>query len=161
MPNANLPNPAGSSGYEELAAITSDPGMRRLAWWLGGDLADNLLRETWYAVARAAAGSPSRTCALLLANQVNIYRYTRRDLTRLGSLADDPVRSGPGSTTSHQSDRCGDRSCVSPPTACAVTSRQRPYPPTRPSLGPGRSRSLAGWPTRPAATRGTTTPAPA
>ena len=73
----------------------------------------------------------------------------------------DPVRSAPGSTTSHQPDRCGDRSCVSPPTACAVTSRQRRYRPTWPSSGPGWSRSSAGWPNRPTATRGTTTPAPA
>ena len=34
MSSANLPNPAGSGGHEELAAIACDPAMRRAAAWL-------------------------------------------------------------------------------------------------------------------------------
>lgn len=107
MSSANLPNPAGSGGYEELAAIACDPGMRRLAWRLAGDMADDLLQETWYAMARTAAresiGNPR---GYFYKTMVNTWRHLRQDLARHGIPADDldalQARSGachPPSTT--------------------------------------------------------------
>ncbi len=90
MSSANLPNPAGSGGYEELAAITGDPGMRLFAWRLAGELADDLLQETWYAVAKACGQeSIENLRGYFYRTMVNTYRHMRQDLTRLGSLADD------------------------------------------------------------------------
>ena len=55
MSSENLLHRSGSDGDDdELTAIVADPRMR---WWarrLAGDLAEDLLQETWYAVARAS-----------------------------------------------------------------------------------------------------------
>ena len=90
MSSANLPNPAGTGGYEELAAIACDPGMRRAAWRLAGDMADDLLQETWYAMARRAAGDPiENPRGYFYKTMVNTWRHLRQDLTRHGIPADD------------------------------------------------------------------------
>jgi hypothetical protein len=88
--SANLPNPAGSGGYEELAAIACDPGMRRAAWRLGGDMADDLLQETWYAMARTPAReSIENLRGYFYKTMVNTWRHLRQDLARHGIPADD------------------------------------------------------------------------
>ena len=88
--SANLPNPAGSGGYEELAAIAGDPGMRRLAWRLAGDMADDLLQETWYAMARTAAlESIENPRGYFYRTMVNTWRHLGQDLARHGIPADD------------------------------------------------------------------------
>lgn len=90
MPSANLPNPAGSGGYEELAAIACDPGMRRAAWRLAGDMADDLLQETWYAMARTAGReSIANPRGYFYKTMVNTWRHLRQDLARHGIPADD------------------------------------------------------------------------
>lgn len=90
MSSANLPNPAGTGDYEELAAIACDPGMRRAAWRLAGDMADDLLQETWYAMARRAAGDPiENPRGYFYKTMVNTWRHLRQDLTRHGIPADD------------------------------------------------------------------------
>jgi DNA-directed RNA polymerase specialized sigma24 family protein len=88
--SANLPNPAGSGGYEELAAIACDPGMRRAAWRLAGDMADDLLQETWYAMVRTAAReSIESPRGYFYKTMVNTWRHLRQDLARHGIPADD------------------------------------------------------------------------
>jgi Sigma-70 region 2 len=88
--SANLPNPAGSGGYEELAAIACDPGMRRAAWRLAGDMADDLLQEAWYAMARTAAReSIENPRGYFYKTMVNTWRHMRQDLARHGIPADD------------------------------------------------------------------------
>jgi hypothetical protein len=88
--SANLPNPAGSGGYEELAAIARDPGMRRAAWRLAGDMADDLLQETWYAMARTAARKPiENPRGYFYKTMVNTWRHLRQDMARHGIPADD------------------------------------------------------------------------
>ncbi len=90
MSSANLPNPAGSSGYEELAAIACDPAMRRAAWRLAGDMADDLLQETWYAMARTAAReSIENPRGYFYKTMVNTWRHLRQNLARHGIPADD------------------------------------------------------------------------
>ena len=90
MSSANLPNPAGTGGYEELAAIACDPGMRRAAWRLAGDMADDLLQETWYAMARRAVGdSIENPRGYFYKTMVNTWRHLRQDLPRHGIPADD------------------------------------------------------------------------
>ena len=90
MSSANLPNPAGSGGYEELAAIAYDPGMRRAAWRLAGGMADDLLQETWYAMARTAAReSIENPRGYFYKTMVNTWRHLRQDLARHGIPADD------------------------------------------------------------------------
>jgi hypothetical protein len=86
--SANLPKPAG--GYEELAAIACDPGMRRAAWRLAGNMADDLLQETWYAMARTAAReSIENPRGYFYKTMVNTWRHLRQDLARHGIPADD------------------------------------------------------------------------
>lgn len=90
MSSANLLNPAGSDGYEELAAIACDPGMRRAAWRLAGDMADDLLQETWYAMARTAAReSIENPRGYFYKTMVNTWRHLRQNLARHGIPADD------------------------------------------------------------------------
>jgi hypothetical protein len=85
---ANLPKPA--DGYEELAAIACDPGMRRAARRLAGDMADDLLQETWYAMARTAAReSIENPRGYFYKTMVNTWRHLRQDLARHGIPADD------------------------------------------------------------------------
>lgn len=90
MSSANLPNPAGPGGYVELAAIACDPGMRRVARRLAGDMADDLLQETWYAMARTAAlESIQNPRGYFYRTMVNTWRHLRHDLARHGIPADD------------------------------------------------------------------------
>ncbi len=90
MPSANLENPAGSGGYEELAAIAGDPGMRRLAWRLAGDMADDLLQETWYAMARTATlEAIENPRGYFYRTMVNTWRHMGQDLARHGRPTDD------------------------------------------------------------------------
>jgi hypothetical protein len=88
--SANLPNAAGSGGYEELAAIAGDPGMRRLAWRLAGDLADDLLQETWYAVARTRGReSIVNLRGYFYRTMVNTWRHMSQDLARQARATGD------------------------------------------------------------------------
>jgi len=90
VPSANPQNPAGSGGYEELAAIARDPSMRRAAWRLAGDMADDLLQEAWYAMARTAAReSIENPRGYFYKTMLNTWRHLRQDLARHGIPADD------------------------------------------------------------------------
>jgi hypothetical protein len=86
----NLPYPAGPGDYEELAAIACDPGMRRAARRLAGSMADDLLQETWYAMARTSAREPiENPRGYFYRTMVNTWRHMSRDLARHGIPADD------------------------------------------------------------------------
>jgi DNA-directed RNA polymerase specialized sigma24 family protein len=88
--SANLPNPAEHGGYEELAAIADDPGMRRLAWRLAGDLADDVRQEAWYAMARACEReSIENVRGYFYRTMVNIYRHMSQELGRQARPVDD------------------------------------------------------------------------
>jgi Sigma-70 region 2 len=95
--SANLPHPAGSGCYEELAVIVNDPAMRRHARLLIGGLAEDLLQETWYAVARACArGHISNLRGYFYRVMVNTANSMREEIVRQGILVDDPAAaSGP------------------------------------------------------------------
>ena len=91
MSSTNLENRAGSGGYEELAAIAGDPGMRRLAWRLAGDMAEDLLQETWYAMARSATlVSIENPRGYFYRTMVNTWRHLGQELSRHGWPTDDP-----------------------------------------------------------------------
>lgn len=115
MSSANLPHPAESGGswesapagireeltavgdHDELAAIASDPGMRRHARLLVGGVAEDLLQETWYAVAQACARGPiANLRGYFYRVMVNTAARMREEIGRLGILVDDPaVAAGP------------------------------------------------------------------
>lgn len=115
MSSANLPHPAGSGGYEEpippesrgeltaadgydeLAAIVSDPRMRRHARRLAGGLAEDVLQETWYAVAQACARrSIGNLRGYFYRVMVNTATRMREEIARQGIPVDDPaVAAGP------------------------------------------------------------------
>jgi hypothetical protein len=113
--SANLPNPAGSGGYgesalpggsgelaavggyDELAAIVSDPGMRRHARRLAGDFFEDVLQETWYAVARVGAREPiGNLRGYFYRVLVNTSRRMREEIARQGTPVADPARSRRG-----------------------------------------------------------------
>ena len=90
MSSANLPNPAGSGSSEELTAIACDPGMRRLARRLAGEMADDLLQETWYAMTRTAAReSIENRRGYFYKTMVNTWRHLSQDMVRHGIPAED------------------------------------------------------------------------
>jgi DNA-directed RNA polymerase specialized sigma24 family protein len=89
---ASLPHPAGSGGYDELAAIANDPAMRRHARRLAGDLAEDVLQETWCAVARAYAREPiGNLRGYFYRVMVNTARRMREEIARQGTPVDDPL----------------------------------------------------------------------
>jgi DNA-directed RNA polymerase specialized sigma24 family protein len=107
---ANLPHPARFSGYEEssppgsrgelaaagvydeLAAIASDPDMLRHARRVAGELAEDVLQETWYAVAQACArrsiGNPRGYFYRVM---VNTATRMREEIARQGIPVEDPA----------------------------------------------------------------------
>lgn len=112
MSSANLPHPAGSggygepdplgrrgqlaaAGYDELAVIASDPGMRRLARRLAGELFEDALQETWYSVAQARARVPiGNLRGYFYRALVNTARHMREEIARQGTPVDDPAAAG-------------------------------------------------------------------
>lgn len=115
MPSENLPHPSGPGGsgeqgqagnrwapalagvYDELTAITADPAMRRHAQRLAHDLAEDLLQQTWYAVARVLARGPiDNLRGYFYRVMVRTAWRLREDVTRQGIPADDPfAEAGP------------------------------------------------------------------
>ena len=110
MPSENLPHPSGPGGsgqqgqpgnrwapasagvYDELTAITTDPVMRRHARRLAHDLADDLLQQTWYAVARVLAREPiDNLRGYFYRVMARTAWRMRDDVTRQGIPADDPL----------------------------------------------------------------------
>ena len=90
MSSASLPQPTDSDGYDELAAIASDPDMRRHARRVAGDLADDVLQETWYLVAQARhRGAIGNLRGYFYRTMVNTSRQMRQELTRAGALFGD------------------------------------------------------------------------
>jgi len=80
------------SSYDELTAIRADPGMRRQAQRLAGDLAEDLLQQTWYIVALASARKPiERLGGYFYRVMVNAAKRMREDVARHGIPVDDPV----------------------------------------------------------------------
>ena len=91
MSSANIPHPVESGGYEDLAAIAVDPGMRRLAWKLAGDLGEDALQETWYAVAQACERVPiDNLRGYFYRTLVNTSRRMHQELAR-GALPVDAL----------------------------------------------------------------------
>jgi hypothetical protein len=87
----HLPGPAGL--YDELNVIRADAVMRRHAQRLAGDLAEDLLQQTWYTVARAIAhGLPIRNLRAYW-YRVMVHDAARmgQDIARQGIVAEDPV----------------------------------------------------------------------
>ena len=92
MSSANIPQPAESAGYEELAAIANDPGIRRHARRVAGDLADDVLQETWYLVARACRRGPiDNLRGYFYRTLVNTSRHMHQQLGRGAVPVDDPA----------------------------------------------------------------------
>jgi hypothetical protein len=88
VPSENLPQPFG---YDELNAIIADPVMRRHARRLAYDLAEDLLQQTWYTVARALARrSIDNLPGYFYRVMVRTAWRMREDVTRQGTPADDP-----------------------------------------------------------------------
>lgn len=113
MSSANLPHGASSGGYgeptppgsrpelavahryDELAAIAKDPDMRRHAQRVAGELAEDVLQETWYAVAKARTCEPvDNIRGYFYRALVNISRRMREEITRQGTPVDDPASAG-------------------------------------------------------------------
>jgi hypothetical protein len=111
--SANLPQPAGAGDYgesalpvgrgelaaagryDELAAIASDPGMRRHARRVAGELAEDVLQEAWYAVAQAGAREPiGNLRGYFYRVLVNTSRRMREEIARQGTPVDDPASAG-------------------------------------------------------------------
>lgn len=79
-------------GYDELAAITTDPAMLRYARRVAGDLAEDVLQETWYAVARARGREPIGNLRGYFSRAlVNTARRMREEAARLGTPVGDPM----------------------------------------------------------------------
>ena len=109
MPSENLPHPFGPDGaapepagsrwtpapasvYDELNAVRADPSMRRHAQRLAHDLAEDLLQQTWYTVARALARrSIDNLPGYFYRVMVRTAWRMREDVARQGTPADDPV----------------------------------------------------------------------
>jgi DNA-directed RNA polymerase specialized sigma24 family protein len=84
-----------TSGYDELAAIASDPVMRRHARRLVGELAEDVLQETWYAVAQVCAREPiGNLPGYFYRVMVNIGRRMCEELARHGTPVEDPAAAG-------------------------------------------------------------------
>jgi DNA-directed RNA polymerase specialized sigma24 family protein len=110
--SAHLPHPAESGGggeptlgrtraeltaaenNDELTAIAIDPVMRRHARRVAGELADDVLQETWYAVAQARAREPiGNLRGYFYRVLVNINRRMREEIARNGMPVADPAAS--------------------------------------------------------------------
>ncbi len=82
-------------GYDELAAIACDPVMRGHARRVAGDLAEDALQETWYAVAQARARGPiANLRGYFYRALVNTARRMREEVGRLGTPAGDLAAAG-------------------------------------------------------------------
>jgi hypothetical protein len=88
---------AAAGGHDELAEIACDPVMRRHARRVAGDLAEDALQETWYAVARVHAREPiGNLRGYFYRALVNTARRMREEVARLGTPVGDPAAvSGP------------------------------------------------------------------
>ena len=92
-PNASLSHPSEFDGYEQLAAMANDPAIRRHARRLAGDLAEDVLQETWYHVAQVCQrGSIDNPSGYFYRTLVNTARHMRQELGRVGTVTDDPAR---------------------------------------------------------------------
>jgi DNA-directed RNA polymerase specialized sigma24 family protein len=81
-----------AAGYDDLAAIVSDPGIRRHARLLAGGLAEDVLQETWYAVALARARGPiGNLRGYFYRVMVNTATRMREEIGRQGILSADPA----------------------------------------------------------------------
>jgi hypothetical protein len=90
--------PAPDGVYDELTAITADRLMRQHAQRLAHDLAEDLLQQTWYLVARALDRGPiGNLRGYFYRVMVHTAWRMREDVARHGIPADDPVAAaGPG-----------------------------------------------------------------
>ena len=79
-------------GYDELAVIADDPAMHRHARLLVGDMAEDLLQETWYAVAQASTREPvSNVRGYFYRVMTNTATRMRTEIARQGILFEDPA----------------------------------------------------------------------
>jgi DNA-directed RNA polymerase specialized sigma24 family protein len=85
-----LPQPADSDD-DELARIANDPGMRLHARRMAGDLAEDVLQETWYLVAQASRRRRIENLrGYFYVTLVNTSRRMREELGRGPMPVDDP-----------------------------------------------------------------------
>jgi DNA-directed RNA polymerase specialized sigma24 family protein len=83
---------AAVGGYDELAEIASDPAMRRHARLLVGEMAEDLLQETWYAVAQARTREPvTNLRGYFYRVMSNTAAHMREEISRQGILVEDPA----------------------------------------------------------------------
>lgn len=79
-------------GYDELAVIADDPAMRRHARLLAGDMAEDLLQDTWYTVARARTREPvSNVRGYFYRVMAHTAARMREEISRQGMLVEDPA----------------------------------------------------------------------
>lgn len=94
-PPGSRPELAAADRYDELAVIAKDPDMRRHAQRVAGELAEDALQETWYAVAKARTGEPiGNLRGYFYRALVNISGRMREEFTRQGTPVGDPASAG-------------------------------------------------------------------
>ena len=105
------------AGYDdELTAIVTDPRMRWHARRLAGDLAEDLLQETWYAVARASARRTIDNLRGYFSRvMVNTAKRMREDIARQGVPVGRPGRGGRAPPRPGTSRGVGGGRCPAPP----------------------------------------------
>jgi DNA-directed RNA polymerase specialized sigma24 family protein len=91
-PAGNRWEPSAAEQYDELNEIRADSVMRRHAQRLAGDLAEDLLQETWYIVARASASRPiDNLSGYFYRVMVNAAKRLRADVAHQGIPSEDPA----------------------------------------------------------------------
>lgn len=81
-----------SGGRDELTAVMSDSRTRRRARRLAAGLAEDLIQETGYIVARVSARRPIDNVAAYFSQvMVNTAKRMREDIARQGIPVDDPI----------------------------------------------------------------------
>ena len=121
-------------GYDELAAIACDPVMRGHARRVAGDLAEDALQETWYAVAQARARGPiANLRGYFYRALVNTARRMREEVGRLGTPAGDLAAAGALQGRLRDRGVGGERRAAPPARRCS--QRPAPPPPRRAAAG--------------------------
>lgn len=83
---------AAVAGRDELATIANDPAMCRHARLLAGDMAEDLLQETWYALAQARTREPViNVRGYFYRVMANTAARMREEIARQGVLVEDPA----------------------------------------------------------------------
>jgi hypothetical protein len=91
-PAGNGWEPAAAGRYDELNEIRANSVMRQHAQRLAGDLAEDLLQETWYIVARVSANRPiDNLSGYFYRVMFNAAKRLREDVAHQGIPSEDPT----------------------------------------------------------------------